>query len=232
MTMLPKLTAKRSKLGREKIKPKTQVQGLSDKVPQNLVLSQGAAILLRVLQYYHLFQSLRFTSNNLEKYCIFEFNSSLPTEANNHHDKELKMWEQKCTKVILTGILSCYNMMLAKSRLYKLFLITCILIHEFDSTYEKRSEKLDFHRSTLSCMTILSLTSLRCCAMGTALKYALCVCLAKMAVTDTERYILSTSPAFGVVGDITVLPFPVSPGEAGEKGKGERMAAAYFPTVE
>jgi len=44
--------------------------------------------------------------------------------------------------------LSCYNIMLAKSRLYKLFLITCISIHEFDSTHDNRSEKLDFHRNT------------------------------------------------------------------------------------
>lgn len=83
--------------------------------------------------------------------------------------------------------------MLAKLRLYKLLLTTCILIHEFDSTHEK-SEKLDFHRNTFSCMTTLSLSPLRCCAEGTALKYALRVCLPEVAMTDTERCILSTSP--------------------------------------
>lgn len=64
---------------------------------------------------------------------------------------------------------------------------------KFDSTHE-RNEKMEFHRNTLSCMTILFLSLLRCCAKRTALKYTLHVCLAKVAVTDTERYILSTSP--------------------------------------
>lgn len=47
VTMLSELTAKRSRLGKEKIKPRTEVQGLSDKVLQALVLSQVASVLLQ-----------------------------------------------------------------------------------------------------------------------------------------------------------------------------------------
>jgi len=45
--MFPQLMAKKSRLGREKIKPRTQVDRLSDKVLQDLVLSHVAETLLQ-----------------------------------------------------------------------------------------------------------------------------------------------------------------------------------------
>lgn len=68
-------------------------------------------------------------------------------------------------------------------------------------------------------MTILSLSSLRCCVKGTALKYALCVAWQRLLWQTQKDISFQFHHLSAIVGGIAVLPFLVFPGEVGERGK-------------
>lgn len=212
--MLSQLTAERqNRKGEERAKgsdTRTRGQGsLGSGVSQ-------VAVVLTLFSVSHLHRIITKT------YCWVHL--ALLTEARDC-DKKLKMWEQKYTTAILTGVWSSYNSILAQSKHNKLFLIT--YIHEIDSSHEKSRITLGFCRNIHSCKTDDNAVCLHC--VSAALKGDSSkthhLCLPGKGFCDRQGMMYPFSITIYPMGPLTsgigngipVLPFSVFPQEGGKR---------------